>query len=362
MKAQVLTAFNTPYKLLDVPLPPLTDPHDLLIKVEAASYCHTDAVLAAGGYAPNPPSFPHVGSHEFAGTIVAVHESSSSDLRTGDRVGVPGRSFHPCGECFECLDTSTPNCDPAGYSMYCPKSKNNGISKDGGFSEYQLVDSRQCVKLPDSLTALQAAPLMCAGITIFNALKRCALQPGQRVGIIGCGGGLGHLGLQFATKMGLEVTGVDNADRPLELARGLHSGATIVDARAEDADAIARRVGTDDGKTERGDMGLDAVIVLPESQKAFDFGIKLLRNHGRCIVLSFPSSGFTFSCQDVVFRDISIMGSLVGSVKTMKEMMAFIAKYGLQIRMETYPLPQLNEMVEKYHEGSGGKLVVDMSL
>lgn len=364
MRAQFLDAFNTPYALRSVPLPTINSPHDILIKVDAASYCHTDAVLAAGQMQPNPPSLPHIGCHEFAGTIVAL-PNSPSPFSIGDRVGVPGRSYRPCGTCFECATEPTPDdpdSDPAGYSVYCATALNNGISRPGGFSEYAIVDSRQLSSIPDSLSAVDTAVLMCAGVTIYGALKRCAVKPGQRVGIIGCGGGLGHLGLQFATKMGLKVLGVDNADAPLKLARDLATSAKIVDARVKGAHEVVVELGAEDGKKDREDMGLDAVIILPESQRAFDYGVALLRNHSRCVVVSFPERGFHISARDVVFRDISIVGSLVGSNKMSREVLQFAAEHGVRAVLKTFPLSRLNDLVAEYHKGEGGKLVIDMAL
>ncbi|GAB7349596.1 hypothetical protein MBLNU459_g0285t1 [Dothideomycetes sp. NU459] len=364
MQAQFLDQFNMPYSLRTVPLPQTTGPHDLLIKVEAASYCHTDAVLAAGSMHPFPPTFPHIGCHEFAGTIVAHHHAAdraATRFQIGDRVGVPGRAYHPCGECFECKDTTSPDSDPAGYSVYCPHAQNHGISGPGGFREYAVVDARQVTLIPETLSAIDTAPLMCAGVTIYGALKRCALQPGQRVGIMGCGGGLGHLGLQFATKMGLKVVGVDNADGPLHLARGLDTGAMVVDARIESAEEILQRIGAEDSKKEKGEVGLDAVLILPESQGAFDYGMQLLRNHGKCVVVSFPAQGFHISASDIVFRDISVVGSLVGSNKVLTEMLKTAARYRIRAVSKSFSLEDLNQLVEEYHKGGGGKLVVDMS-
>lgn len=365
MKAQSLDAFNQPYTLRTLPLPTLSSPHDLLIKVDAASYCHTDAVLAAGQMPPFPPSFPHIGCHEFAGTVVALPPDSSSTFRLGDRVGVPGRSFHPCGSCFECAAgpvPEDPDADPPGYSVYCLHSQNNGISAPGGFREYAVVDARQVAPIPDGMSAVDASVLMCAGVTIYAALKKCRLKPGQRVGIMGCGGGLGHLGLQFAVKLGLKVVGVDNADAPLQLARSIASSARVVDARVEQAADVLQQLGDEDQKKDKGDMGLDAVIVLPESQAAFDYGVALLRTHGKCVLVSFPEKGFHLSAWDVVFRDISIIGSLVGSNKVLREMLQFAARHDVKASVKTFPLSGLNDLVTEYHKGEGGKLVVDMAL
>ncbi|KAF2027314.1 GroES-like protein [Setomelanomma holmii] len=372
MQAQYLEAYKTPYKLRTVPLPRLSSPHDILIKVDAASYCHTDYVLAEGQMPGLPKSFPHIGCHEFAGTVVSVYDSSSKEARafkTGDRVGVPGRAFHPCGTCFECRHDRPKDPvaeDEQGYSVHCIDAENNGLSKDGGFSEYALVDARQLAPIPEGVGAVETAPLMCAGITIYAALKRSGLKKGDRVGILGAGGGLGHLGLQYGVHMGFKVLGVEAADAPMKLASDV--GATlkprprIVDARISEASEVVQELGAEDAKKHLGEMGLDAIIVLPESQAAFDYGMSLLKTHGTCVVVSFPEKGFHISARDVVFRDINVIGSLVGSNKMLREMLEFSAKYNVRALAKSFPLSQLNELVEQYHKGGGGKLVIDMSL
>ncbi|CAK7202834.1 hypothetical protein SEUCBS139899_005561 [Sporothrix eucalyptigena] len=375
MHAQCLDAFDTPYVYRELPLPKLEFLHDVLIKVDAASYCHTDAVLAEGKMGPgNPSSFPHIGCHEFAGTIVALHRDYTGELKTGDRIGVPGRAFRPCTKCSECTSEPSPKDpygDPPGYSVHCPHSTNNGLSGPGGFREYAVVDDRQIAPLPEDMLATDAAVLMCAGVTIYSAIKKTGLQPGQRLGIMGCGGGLGHLGLQYASAMGLRVLGIDANDKPLQLskdtvtkisAKSADTIPEIIDARNTNASDFAQELGRRDGKTDRGEMGLDAVIILPDSQTAFTYGIDLLRNHGVCVLVSFPVKPLQFSAADVVFRDISIVGSLVGSNHLLRETVDFSAKHGVRAHIRTYPLFKLNELVEEYHRGLGGKLVVDMSL
>ena len=162
--------------------------------------------------------------------------------------------------------------------------------------------------------------------------------------------------------LGLRVVGVDNADATLSLAKGLDTGARIVDARVEEAGELVKQIAAEDRIEEKGVMGVDAVIILPESQKAFEYGMKLLKNHGRCVVVSFPEKGFHFSAHDVVFRDISIVGSLVGSNKVLREMLQFAASHEIRAVTRTFPLAGLNELVDEYHKGNGGKLVVDMAL
>jgi D-arabinose 1-dehydrogenase-like Zn-dependent alcohol dehydrogenase len=311
---------------------------------------------------PNPPKFPHIGSHEFAGTVVALSDGPSDIAKVyppGTRLGVPGRGYNVCGSCFECKD---PSSDYVGYGYRCPNGLSNGLSKDGGFSEYVVVDARQVAVLPDNMSAVTAAPLMCAGVTIYNALKKCNLSPGQRVAIVGAGGGLGNLGLQFAEAMELLVVGVDAADGPLEIAKSLGTKASIIDARSTPADEVVQKIGEEDRISDRPNMGVDAAIILPESQAGFDYGVNLLRNHGVCVVVSFPENGFNVSARDLVFRDISVIGTMLGSRNTLQEMVAFAAKHDIKAVTKTYSLGKLNDLVDEYNKGEGGKLVVDMSL
>ncbi|KAE9373614.1 alcohol dehydrogenase-like protein [Stipitochalara longipes BDJ] len=357
MQAQILTTFNQPYQLATLPLPIPTD-HDLLIQIGAASYCHTDLVYASGAMGDTLPLIP---CHEFAGTIVSAGPLAFSAIPTlsiGARVGVPGRSYRPCMKCWECRNNDG---DPEGYSVACQKGGNLGITRNGGFSQYALVDARQVAKLPNELTEVEAAPLMCAGLTIFAALLKCGLKEGGKVGIIGCGGGLGHLGLQFGVQMGFEVIGVDASDEALNLARGLETKASIFDARMTKVEALLAEIGEGIEKP-KGESGLDAVLILPENQQGFDYGMRLLRNHGKCVVLSFPTSGFQISAADLVFRDIQVVGSLVGKNKVLKQMLAFAAEKNVRAVTRTYPLRELNGLVEEYKKGKGGKLVVDMTL
>ncbi|KAJ5805235.1 GroES-like protein [Penicillium riverlandense] len=374
MKAQVLKAYNEPYVFTDVPLPKITSPYDLLIKVEAASYCHTDTVCATGGFdghANAPTQWPHIGCHEFAGTVADIHkplagsDSSVATFQIGTRVGVPGRAFHPCGRCYEC-QRETPNhgqpSDRKGYSVYCPKARNLGLSVPGGFAQYAVVDARQVAPLPAGMSAVDAAPLMCAGLTIYAALKNCQLRQGDRVAILGCGGGLGHLGIQFAEKMGLKVVGVDTSVPAVALSQRLATDSLIVNATKTAADEVLQMIGNEDGIAEQGRLGVDATVILPESQAAFDYGIRLLKNWGTCVVVSFPTSGFTFSTQDIVFRHISIIGSLVGSNALLREMLAFANEHGVKCVSQSFALPRLNDLVARHHEGVEGKLIIDFSL
>lgn len=370
MRAQVLEAFNTPYVLKDVTKPPNPTDVDILVQVEAASYCHTDAVFASGAMWQD---LPRVGSHEFAGTIVAIGPNVSPDLslKVGGRVGVPGRAFHPCGACNECTHNDG---DPKEYGVWCTKAGNLGLSADGGFQEYCIADSRQVAPMPEGMTSVETAPLMCAGLTVWNALSRVLnkMEPGSGTGttvaISGAGGGLGHLGVQFAAKLGCKVVAIDVADPALELLHrvvkrlGPHgSNVTIIDARKQSPKSVRVAVCGEPEPKREGEKGVDALLVLPESQKALEYGMKLIRDHGICVTVSFPREGFLIQPRDLVFRHISMVGVLVGRNRQLRAMLNFAAAEGVKAEITTYSLEQLNGLVDDSHKGASGKLVVDMS-
>ncbi|KAL2793814.1 chaperonin 10-like protein [Aspergillus keveii] len=370
MRAQVLEAFNTPYVLKDISHPPAPTGKDILVNVKAASYCHTDAVFASGAMWQD---LPRVGSHEFAGVIVAMGPdvSPSLGLQIGTAVGVPGRAFHPCGSCYQCSNNDG---DPEAYGVYCTKAGNLGLSRDGGFQELCTVDSRQVAPIPEGMTAVEAAPLMCAGLTIWNALGQGGVElvkgGGEEkvVAISGAGGGLGHLGVQFAAKLGCRVVAIDANDSALELVQGVVSAlgklgerVTIVDARKQPADQVRRAVCGQPEISLEGEKGADAVLVLPEAQQALEYGMKLLKDHGTCVTVSFPKEGFLIQPRDLVFRHIKMVGVLVGRNHQLRAMLNFAAQEDVRAVSRTYTLEALNGLVDDYNRGTSGKLVVDMT-
>lgn len=147
---------------------------------------------------------------------------------------------------------------------------------------------------------------MCAGATIYSSIKRCNLSPGDWLVISGCGGGLGHLGIQFAKALGYHVVGVDTRPAALKLAESLGACDVLVDASKTSPKDVLREI--------QGGRGANATVILPEVQVAFDFAVGLLGPHGTMCVVSFPNEGFRFSCSDIVFRDIKIIGRTTVSV------------------------------------------------
>ncbi|CEI60106.1 hypothetical protein FVEN_g8105 [Fusarium venenatum] len=362
--AAVVEQFGKPYTFKQIPRPTEPEGKDIIVKVLAASYCHTDAIFAAGLLSQD---LPRIGCHEFAGEVIALGPDVSSHLgvAVGTRVGVPGRAYHPCGTCYECTH---PGQDSMGYSPYCPRSGNLGLTRDGGFQEHCLVDSRQVAVLPENLSPTQAAPLMCAGLTIWSALHHKKVQNAQRVGIIGAGGGLGHIGVQFAAHLGKDVLAIDATDQAIDLINKVKNNLSearkrvyIADARKEDSNVLSAMI-QPASDVPPSEVGLDAVILLPESQNAFDAAMKLLRNHGTMVVVSFPKQKLRVSAHDLVFRDIAVVGSLVGRNHQLREMLEFVVQHKVEVQVKTFAFDQLNELGGPKHQAEGGKLVIDMML
>jgi D-arabinose 1-dehydrogenase-like Zn-dependent alcohol dehydrogenase len=192
MKAVQVIEFGKPYEPRDIEIPRLDDsnPFDVLVKVAVASYCHTDSMAQAGIGGFNP-KLPCTASHEGAGTIEELgYEAKQHGFNIGQRV-MCGLQIHPCGGCQDCLGKTE------SHRQYCEKIDGYiGLHLDGCFAEYVKVDARNTTPLPDQISFLSAAPLACAGRTIWRGIQQTGLLPGQAVGIIGSGGGLGYLGKQ----------------------------------------------------------------------------------------------------------------------------------------------------------------------
>ena len=214
---------------------------------------------------------------------------------------------------------------------------------------------------------------MCAGLTIWNALETGGIDlsggknSNKTVAIIGAGGGLGHLGVQFAVKLGCKVIAVDTGDKALKLLAEVKEGlgsdgdkVTIVDARSQDAANVRISVCGKPDPSLEGEKGADTALILPEAQQAFDYGMKLLRNHSICVTVSFPIDGFNMMPRDLVFRHIQLKGVLVGRNTHLRAMLQFAGAKSVRAKVTTYKLQDLNQLVNDYHEGAAGKLVVDM--
>ncbi|KAK9899837.1 alcohol dehydrogenase [Cystobasidium minutum MCA 4210] len=357
MKAARVTEFGkSEYEIQDIPVPKPKG-YEVLIKIGAAGFCHTDAMVYDGQFESMGSKCPITGSHEPAGTIVAMGPDAEKlgKQKVGDRIGAENM-MGPCGKCPDC----TVHKDPT----YCPNLEGMaGITKDGGFAEYCLLDARTAAKLPDEMSFEQAAPLMCAGVTIYSAIKKaeaCGLKEGGTIGFSGLGA-LGHLGVQFAICMGYKVVGIDARPEPIDLAKSLkYPPDLVLDAtKIKAEDALPKVKELDPTKPFE---GLDAVILLADPQSSFDYAVALTARHGLVVLVSQPEKGINLQFFDVIFRDIRLVGSLLGKQQYLQETVDLCAKHGIESHIAAYKLDDINKMVKDNHsDKKKGKTVITFS-
>ena len=338
MHAAVVTGFGKPLELQewDVPTP---GPGQILVKTEACGVCHTDLHAAHGDWPlkPNPPFIP---GHEGIGRVVAVGvgvDRMKGAVKEGDRVGVPWL-FSACGHCEHCLSA---------WETVCGEAEFGGYTRNGGFAEYILADPNYVASIPNGLTPRAAAPLICAGITTYKGLKVADVRPGEWVVISGAGG-LGHLAIQYAKAMGLQVCAVDIDDG--KLAHATQLGADlVVNATAEDAVESVRK-GTNGGA--------HGVLITAPSLGAFKQGIGMARKRGTCVLVGLPPGEFPVPLFDVVANCITIRGSFVGTRKDMAEALAFAAEGKVNADIEMQPLSAINTVLDRLAHGDVPSRVV----
>jgi len=339
MLAAQVVEFKKPYNIHEVPTPGKNlAEHDMLVKVAAASLCHTDGMVTDGLMGTE---LPCIASHEGAGTVVKVG-SAIKEFRVGDRV-LCSLTYHRCGVCADCLSEE---------QQYCQFTKALGVTVDGSFAEYELVDGRECSKLPDNLSFQSAAPLACAGITVWGGLVRAGLKSGESVAIVGGGGGLGHLGVQFAKALGLHVIAIDARDEGLQLAKACGAD-FIVDARQEKNNVIQEVQKVTGGK------GSDATLNVSDHESAAAIAVAVTKRHGVMVQIAQPPN-VCVPFAEFVFRDVKIHGSLVSSRKECEKMLKLVSEHGIKVKTNPFKgLRDLPKAVELAHSGKmQGKPVI----
>ena len=294
MRAAVVRGFNEPLVIEDRPVPHPAD-GEVLVRVEASGLCHTD-IHAAHGDWPVKPTPPFVPGHEGVGIIESLGAGVTS-RSVGDRVALPWLG-HACGHCDYCI---------SGWETLCEQQANTGYSINGGYSEYALADARYAVAVPDGVTPFDAAPLTCAGVTTYKAIKVANVRPAERVAIFGIGG-LGHLALQYARVVGGIVIAVDVEEPKLELARELGADHTV-NARTTDPVEAIKALG-----------GADVALALAAAPESFEQAYRSLRRGGRLVCVALPAEGtMTLPIFETVLFGISVIGSIVGTRQDLAE-------------------------------------------
>ncbi|MYY12326.1 alcohol dehydrogenase catalytic domain-containing protein [Streptomyces sp. SID4919] len=333
MRAAVVRAFREPLVIEERPDPePCAG--QVSIRVEACGLCHTDIHAARGDW-PVKPRPPFVPGHEGVGLVEALGDGVTH-LAVGERVAVPWLGW-ACGRCEHCL---------SGWETLCERQINTGYGTDGGYAERMLAWADFARPVPDGVTPLDAAPLTCAGVTTYKALKVAGVRPAQLVAVSGVGG-LGHLAVQYAKIAGATVAAIDVTEEKLALAASL--GADIlVNAAKDDPAAVLREHG-----------GAHAALALAVDEAAFTSVYAGLRRGGKLVMVAMPAGG---TIAVPIFRTVldgtSVIGSIVGTRLDLDEVFRLHAAGRTRVIHEARPLGSVNESIEDVMAGRVAARVV----
>lgn len=338
MEAAVVEEFGAPLAMRELPIP-TPGAGQILVKVEACGVCHTD-LHAANGDWPAKPTLPFIPGHEAIGIVASVG-AGVTIVKEGDRVGVPWL-FSACGHCEYCLSA---------WETVCPEAQFGGYTKNGGFAEYLVADPNYVARIPSGIAATNIAPIICAGITTYKGIKEANVRAGEWIVISGCGG-LGHLAVQYAKIMGLNVCAIDIEDGKLAHAKRLGADATV---NVRNSDPIAEVQKITGG-------GAHGVLITAASLPAFKQGVAMTRRRGTCVLVGLPPGDFPLPLFDVVAKCLTIRGSFVGTREDMAECLALTAAGKVKADVELAPLSSINEVLARLaHDTVASRVVIDFA-
>ena len=318
MKAAVVPAMHSQWKVQEVPKPE-PGPNQVLIRIRASGICYTDVHQTEGAL---PGGFPRILGHEPVGEVVAVGPGVTT-RRVGDRVGVPWIQT-TCGRCEWCK---------RGKPMFCEQQIGTSGQAQGGHAEYMLAFAGATMLLPAELSYEQAAPIFCAGYTVWSGLRWADPQPGERVAVVGIGG-LGHLAVQYAKAVGF---------------------VTIALSRSPDKDKLIRQLGADeivrDGQGLARIGGADVILGTSNSTDAMADTIQGVRPDGRLVVMGFDPKPLQVSPADLIMRRIRILGSQQNGPEYLHEALDLAAKGKVKVVAETYGLDEINRAYKRVEKG-----------
>jgi len=337
MQAAVVHRFDQPLSIEDRPTP-TPGPGQVLVKVEASGLCHTD-IHAAHGDWPVKPAPPFVPGHEGVGIVTAVG-AGVTEAAEGDRVAVPWLGW-ACGACEYCA---------SGWETLCPNQRNTGYAVDGGFAEYVIGEAKFVGHVPDGIDPLDAAPLTCAGVTTYKAVKVSGTRPSDLVAVFGIGG-LGHLAMQYAQIAGGTVAAVDVVDSKLHLAKELGAAHTVNAAQEDPVEAI-QALG-----------GADAAIVLAADPRVAEQAFGSLRRGGRLVFVGLPKDNdMHLPIFQTVLQGITVTGSIVGTRVDLAETFELHADGRTTITREQRRLDEVNESMAAVEAGEiDARIVFDLT-
>ena len=331
MRVVQVSQANGPFELVEREIPePVAG--QVRVKVEACGICHSDSLTKEGSY-PGV-QYPRVPGHEVAGTVDAVG-AGVAGWAEGQRVGVGWHGGY-CGHCEPCR---------RGDFFACRWGQITGITYDGGYADYMLAHQSALALLPPELSAVEAGPLVCAGVTTFNALRNSGARPGELVAVLGLGG-LGHLGVQFAARMGFKTVAVARgSDKgPLAAQLGAHH---YIDSRAQDAAAELAKMG-----------GARVVLATVTNAQAMASVLGGLGVNGRLLVLGAPHEPPAVPAGLLIGGRRSVAGWYSGTSIDSQDTLSFSNLSGVRAMTEVYPLERAAEAYERMMSGGARFRVV----
>lgn len=336
MRAAVVKEFQKPLVCEDVSIPQ-PQAGQIQVKIVATGVCHTDLHAATGDW-PVKPKLPFIPGHEGVGFVSAVG-SGVTFVKEGDRVGVPWL-YSSCGHCTYCL---------GGWETLCKAQFNTGYSVNGSFAEYIIADPNFVGHIPNGVDSMEIAPILCAGVTVYKGLKMTDTKPGNWVVISGVGG-LGHMAVQYAKAMGLNVAAVDIDDKKLALAKQLGASVTVNALNTDPVAFFKKEI-----------SGAHGVLVTAVSLKAFEQAQGMLRRGGTVVLNGLPPGSFPISIFNMVLDGITVRGSIVGTRLDLQESLDFAAEGKVKATITIEKLENINSVFDQMKQGTiNGRIVLDM--
>ncbi len=328
MKAAVVHSFDQPLSIEDVPTPEPAD-GQVLVRIEASGLCHTD-IHAARGEWPVKPSPPFIPGHEGVGIIERVGSGDLHGLTEGMRVALPWLGYS-CGTCRHCN---------SGWETLCESQINTGYGMNGGFAEYAVGFARNVVAVPTGIDVMDAAPLTCAGVTTYKAVKVSGANASSLVAVFGAGG-LGHLAIQYARITGATVVAVDINEDRLRVAREVGAD-HVINPLQQDAAAAIQRLG-----------GADQAIATAVNPTAFEDALGSLARGGTLVCVGLPADNdMHLPIFQTVLGGLTVKGSIVGTHHDLEEVFALHRRGLTTIERAEVALDDVNEAIEQVLDGS----------
>jgi len=341
--AQVFERTGGPveYKQIPVGKP---GPEDVLVNIKFSGVCHTDLHALQGDW-PLATKLPLVGGHEGAGIVVAKGDLVK-DIQIGDKVGIKWLNSS-CLACSFCQTSDEP---------LCPHANLSGYTVDGTFQQYAVARAAHVARIHKDIDLATVSPILCAGITVYKGLKESGARPGETVAIVGSGGGLGSLAIQYARAMGLEVIGIDGGGEKKASSTKLGASSFVDFQTSKDVVADVKAA-TEDG------LGPHAVILVAVNEKPFQQAAEYVRPRGTVVAIGLPANAFLCApVFETVIKMITIKGSYVGNRKDTQEALDFFRRGVIQAPIKVIGMSELTKVYDMMHKGTiVGRYVVDTS-